>query len=525
MDDSVAESGSRRLAASDVKALRVFLRAGVNQTGTRKFMDPGTRARIELHFPLDGAVELVRVALDRLTQSRAISEEESLAWLNAAGMLTPIRAKSEVANALGLGSTRAVDGRLRKVDRVMAPELSRLSLSSPRESIFDPLGLLLRAVELDSEEDYDSADGYMLAAADLSAVKDYSRIKLRGADRSKRARVRRQALEFHRRGSLVAKSVIPVLPPTSVEPVWCTLADEPTAAVDELERVWRANIVVAYPLLIDHALRLVPDLSAAGIETRLKLLEVIANLYRDAEVLAAITWARLWGSEVARAYPGSNDIRLIKAKRTVAHGLQVHGYWPASIRMLKSCEFNLLRDYKDHPEFALELGDIRHRLLSSMLAAGEASDANTLARRLALNEDTPGPAGVVRDALHVRSIEVQVNRRHGARVYGSAYDAALSAAFDELAAASGARYFGLADAILHSSHRVGDWATITNLVEKHSIGAPAQWANLAHRIEHRIVALQAKVSTLPAPNELGLTTPLHPLRKGGRVAADLSSAI
>jgi len=81
---------------------------------------------------------------------------------------------------------------------------------------------------------------------------------------------------------------------------------------------------------------MVPDSTAAGVDLRLRLLELESTIHREIESLSALA-SRARGYEEATVLLGLTDLEVVKARRTRGHVLQLHGYLDAARVDLRGC--------------------------------------------------------------------------------------------------------------------------------------------------------------------------------------------
>ena len=283
------------------------------------------------------AARALAVALQRLVSLGQCTREEAEAWSHAAALDGRRATKKAIGEALGR-SVRGVDLRLATIDNALADLINAEGTPAPSHR-GNPaaIQILYESARKRVYGSVDQADGFYSAAADIEGIELRSRARAQGRDRTKRARARRAAaLRFARAPGLGIQldrlSWATGTDQALVAVSW-TLHEDPMLALQELENAWQKGEVLAYPLLLDNAVRLIPDVRAVGVENRLRLLEIGCNVLRDSESLLALGWAMSWVHE-ARKHLGPNDIQVIKAHRDLGHMLQLHGFLRSAAREL-----------------------------------------------------------------------------------------------------------------------------------------------------------------------------------------------
>jgi hypothetical protein len=283
------------------------------------------------------AAGALAVGLQRLVGLGRCTSEEAEAWSHSAALDGRRIPKETIAAALDR-SIRGLDLRLALMDKALADLIKAEGTSAPaRRPSTTAMQILYESARKRVLGSVDEADGFYGAAADIEGMALRNRARSQGRDRTRRARARRAAaLRFARAPGLGiqldrlswATGTNPALAAVS-----CTLHEDALMALQELEDAWEKGEVLAYPLLLDNAARLIPDVRTAGVESRLRLLEIGCNVLRDSESLLALGWAMSWAYE-ARKYLGPSNIQVIIARRDLAHVLQLHGFLLSAAREL-----------------------------------------------------------------------------------------------------------------------------------------------------------------------------------------------
>jgi hypothetical protein len=231
---------------------------------------------------------------------------------------------------------------------------------------------------------------------------------------------------------------------------------------------------------------MVPDSTAAGVDLRLRLLELESTIHREIESLSALAW-RARGYEEATVLLGLTDLEVVKARRTRGHVLQLHGYLDAARVDLRAALRTISEVSAENEPWHAEYGDVL-LCCSSVEVAAESpyTDGRDLVRRALAQEPNAGLLpGLLRNQLQFASIDevaLRQRRRPLAKQKSEPYEAAL----DELAAiltivAPSARY-AIWDSIVVAALRVGDTAAIrevtVSIARVNVNGAP----NLIHRL-------------------------------------------
>ena len=157
---------------------------------------------------------------------------------------------------------------------------------------------------------------------------------------------------------------------------------------------------------------MVPDSTAAGVDLRLRLLEVGSTIHREIESLSALAWASAWirgGDGSAR----SNDLEVVKARRTRGHVLQLHGFLVAARVDLRAALRTISEVSAENEAWHAEYGDVL-LCCSSVEVAAESpyTDGRDLVRRALAQEPNAGLLpGLLRNQLQFASIDEVAFRR------------------------------------------------------------------------------------------------------------------
>jgi len=247
------------------------------------------------------AARAFAVALERLVGLGRCTRAEAEAWSDAAALEGRRITKKAISTALGR-SVRGLDLRLAMIDKALA-DLINAEGTPPPSCRGSPVAMqmLYESARKRVHGSVDEADGFYSAAADTEGIGLRSRARSQGRDRTRRARARRAAaLQFARApgpGIQLGRLSWATGEDQDLAVVSCTLHEHPLLALQELEDAWQKGDVIAYPPLLDNAARLIPEVGAAGVQSRLRLLEIGCNVLRDSESLLALGWAMSWVRE------------------------------------------------------------------------------------------------------------------------------------------------------------------------------------------------------------------------------------
>jgi hypothetical protein len=413
-----------------MREVRRWLRDQLNARGPRHHNpDLSRRWRGD---PIAAALEISEL-LAAVTAKGQLDARDGQAWADVAGLDGRRHPKSDVAEALKL-SLRGLDLRLQHVDRVLERHLGSSPAQRPDTALRpSPDQLLFLSAITRMHGHFDEADGIYSAAADAEGVPTTVRRKPQGRDRTRRLRARSTAqTTATRRVRHLRLDVVPSIATEGLVAMPYTLYSDPYMAVEELRRAWKAGDVTSYPLLLSNACRLVPDLRTAGPALRLDLLEIGCNLLRDSESLLAIGWCRAWMQEARRAQ-GPRDIRIVKARRTLAHVLQLHGFLSSAATQLDRAIRELPKANVPASDASDELCDLLLRRSSVEVARTESANLRYASLCVEQGLERAFPAlrpGLLRNRLQLASLyESRVRRRRSPGITrGSAgYEQALAA--------------------------------------------------------------------------------------------------
>jgi hypothetical protein len=265
------------------------------------------------------------------------------------------------------------------------------------------------------------------------------------------------------------------------------LHKDPQLAVAELYRAWTNTDADAYALLIDHAFRVVRAIDR-GDPVRLHLLELVANILRDADSLLTLPVATRWLHE-ATVGPRVPNRPMIAAIRTRAHVLQVHGHldlaaaeFERALAMLPSVRF-------DRPDDGWsEQVDLLLRRASVELCYAQRANTKRIDRWLHHVETLPAPANplqVLRIELQLAALSLKADgRRHSPQAMRR-YDANHDRLLGALSPGPGHFSLGALNTLVRVDLQVGESPTVVaRLIEDWipQLERVSAWANQFHRL-------------------------------------------
>lgn len=353
------------LVAADVRAIREWLlldlrcvRAlnGAEVIGLTEVPKP------ELARKVFGSAEppAVRAHLAHLLVSeRAVAGVTALdaaLWIDAAGLRGERTDVRSLAREMGL-STRQVHRRILAVDASMAQLLTSTDAASVVEGTLAP-------DRLDAQELWEAVRAECLMsrdpdrAADALLALSRNRSGSRGTPSSRRDddapvyRAGNKDARYRDAGRAVnwlattahRPPLAPLRDPAELTGSLVTaeaveLTDDPHESLDQLERSINSNQREVLPLLLHHAGRLIPDVAAAGVDTRLRYLGLAYFATFEPQNVHALRFARARQDEALRYSPrGVQDWSVFKGMAGRAfmlgalghHGAAVQGYLAAT---------------------------------------------------------------------------------------------------------------------------------------------------------------------------------------------------
>lgn len=470
----------------------------------------------------NNAARALPVALQRLVSLGNCTHVEAEAWSDAAALDGRRITRKAIGTALGR-SVRGLDFRLAQIDKALADLINAEGAPLPSHPGSPAaVQILYESARKRVRGSVDEADGFYNAAADIEGIGLRSRARAQGRDRTRRARARRAAaLRFARASGLGIQldrlSWETGKGPALVE-VSCTLHEDPLLSLQELEDAWQKGEVLAYPLLLDNAARLIPDVRTVGLESRLRLLEIGCNVLRDSESLLALGWAMAWAHE-ARKHLGPNDNQVIKARRDLGHVLQLHGFLLSAARELDRALESLSRADISGIYYRAELTNLLIRRSSIEVAAGGSGKllyARSLLHRAVQLQYEPLEPALARNRLQLESIQYAQNRdrrtfRSRRRTEG--YEDALVDLGRIAADAKGSARYAVWDTMIAAAIRVGDVQTIRHAVEAVQVLPQLDSsANIFERLRKRLLLASAEIACVRDLRDVPIIVPVNPLR-------------
>ncbi|WP_439663849.1 hypothetical protein ACSHWB_21825 [Lentzea sp. HUAS TT2] len=477
------------------------------------------------------ATHLVRFrTMDRL------NSEDLWLWLDATGLTSDPAPVTQIAQDTGV-TRRTVERRLDAVDASIARILTATRLLAHDVSA-DPLDAV-NLLALRSEASNAADPGRDSAALDAFTA----RILPRDAQppqltkpnhyKDKDKRYRDSWRVPSRLLTIAARP--PLRPPRLVPATRLSLTDDPHDALRQLNQAYAARRTDLYEFLLSQAERAIPDVHAAGPQTRLALLEIAHVITRDAENVVALRYARAWELEAA-ALPSPHDreLAVLKARAGQAHVCQMFGLLDSANQLYRSAaaiaatgEFGphrreamtALHDVLGQIVFTEALIGIRRDTVAAVLDRMAA-----VADELADGVDVPG--GPYSGALDIgytlarRRFEAEFafsTSKHtlSALPVGRVRDLALHRAYDAFSTLSAAlpsthRILAAADLGMAWSIRERDMATARTHFARfaHVSEHVGSFANLSYRMQSRIrSALGLMPDLTELPEVPGLTGP------------------
>jgi hypothetical protein len=510
--------------ADDVRELRRWVWAQLSVRATHRPV-PAAAQRWG-GDPLLACNDLAAVLLE-LCRDGAVTAEDARAWAADAALTGQRIRKESIAKELGL-TIRGLGGRLARVDDALAGALNARMPPSPAghpDEVEQTAAALTAAAVAVVEQRWELADAYQILARETAGLPMIDVSILRGKNRSKRSRALRSARAALPRSA----SMRPVLPrlqrpggATPIDTISSSLHPEPGRALAELERAWHDGAANAYPLLIDHAIKLIPNVRSANPLSRLRLLEIVVNILRDTESLLAIPAATMWLRESLQVV-GPYDRRIIAALRSRAHVMQLHGYLAIAARSLDEAihRFRAIR-YTSEADRRSEWIGLLTRRASVEVARGAAGDIGILTERLQQLSVLPEAANnpmMPRLQLHLQAAKIEAEGWHGSpsRPLREGYDKAQENVIRAIGSAQGAQPLAMVDTLLAAALRVGEGPKfLTWLMSDvlHPLGADIAWGNQFDRMRQRLRQTNGRV---PHPDDVALPMVESSLRVFGTV--------
>lgn len=507
-------------SAAQIAEVRRWLWEQFNVRRDRSLIAPRLAAGLWASDPTAAARSLGR-CLAVLVQAKQCDVRDATAWAKMASLEGKRTPKSTVALQAGTGE-RGLHNRLHRVDARIAELINTEGLPVPGLRANHTEVVVQGLVESTQSRLHgriDEGDGIYLAAAELADAPPSHRACAWGRDRTRRARARHRA----RAGLPLRAGRLPMpldlgLPPQSNKLVLSPyeLSDEPGRAIDELRRAWQDRASDVVPILLAHAALVADDERIAGIDTKLRLLETGSNILRDSESLLALSWSTVW-LRTAEQHLGSRDIQVIKARRTRAHVLQLHGLLKVAGLELDAGRraIGAVRCDVEHRE--AELVDLLLRRTSVDIAGGTPTVHESRQKLFRAFEHDPNPGllpGLLRNQLQLASLHEAANRRR--RTFGGlrsrGYEAALDELMTVLEQSEPTARIAMWDSIVASASRVGDTETVRQAATAASLLSQTGAVNLLHRLKLHL-AVAARLPGLWELRDVQIEVPQDPLRR------------
>lgn len=461
-------------------------------------------------------------SLEVLVKVQRCTAEDAETWSVLASLTGERTSKRLVAFQRRL-SERGLDKRLSAVDKLLAqvmsaknPPVQQVAVSTAELAVQG----LIDAAQAKLHGQVDAADGIYQAAEELAGVPPEHRAAPSGRDRTRRARAKHRALAAM--PLRVNRSAVPLdlgPPPADgkLVPVHYQLHDEPGQALAELNQAKQAGAVHALPVLLDHALKLMPNADAAGVANRLSLLGLGSTILRECESILALPWSTAWLREAMR-YSEGTDLQVVMARRTRAHVLQLHGFLSLAGHELTAARTAIDAVRMDDEHRTAELVDLllRQTSVNVALASGSAvNESEHLLREAFAHEPNEGLLpGLLRNKLQIASIRAAAHRRR--RTFGgrttSDYESALAALMAVLENTPASPRHAIWSSLLAAAIRVGDTSTVELVARAVLRDSGPGSANLLDRLRQHLY-LAAQLPGLKEIRDVHVVVPDHPLRR------------
>ncbi|KXP08823.1 hypothetical protein AXK60_09175 [Tsukamurella pseudospumae] len=505
------------ITSAEVNLMRRWLWEQFNISAHFRTEAPGFAIREWNTDPVACARSLV-ATLNRMLQEGECVARDAITWARSASVEGRKVSRVVIASDLGL-QPRDLHRHLATVDEAIARHASKFGFErtkhiTTREKVISGL---VQAAAARIQGSIDEADGFYLAAADLADLPTTVRILPVGRDRTTRTRVRHRA----RRTLPLSPKVSPEGAAHDILVMRSSLESDPAEALRQLEHAWRIGDFAALPLLLQHALSAAPDPVSVGPNLRAWLLEVGANIFRDAESLMALTWTSAWIREATADAPGARRIAA-NGRKTRAHVLQLHGFLDAAGDELKLATEAFAEVDHRIEDYQIIKADLQVRSVALAALSGDVVLAHDLLEKIEDNVSDQMKLGAQRYRLQIESMAVArtLQRRSFSRVRAAKYEHALSRLSAALPSVPADRRLTVVDTVIAAAVRVGDVASIRTFVDQ------IDWveASAQPNIKFRLAGRLKQAAKLPLLGDLGdirLGSEYHPLRSAGMVPRDL----
>jgi hypothetical protein len=229
-----------------------------------------------------------------------------------------------------------------------------------------------------------------------------------------------------------------------------------------------------------------------------------------------VPWATAWLREAAY-HLGRRDIQVVKARRTRAHFLQLHGFLEVAALELDAARRAVGATRAEAEYRSAELVDLLLRT-SVDVAEGSVSTLDEGRGRLhQVFDQEPNPGlmpGLLRNKLQLASIQDAANRKR--RTFGdrkaSAYDSAVAELMAVLERSPAPARYAMWDSLIAAAIRVGDTDTVQQAADAVVLLPTNGPVNSLDQLRLRL-ALAARLPGLGEIRDLKFFVPDHPLRR------------
>ncbi|WP_328995539.1 hypothetical protein OG394_13005 [Kribbella sp. NBC_01245] len=440
------------------------------------------------------AVRELRIALADAVAAGEVSAVDASVWAAAACLDGVRTSKAVLAAKLGLASIRSLDARLDTVDQVLAGRLGAEGAAATIRPVAGEalaIAALSEAAVARSNGEVESAEAYERLA------REHQNLSTDGPRRSGADRVRRHRAGNRARPALARLATrlpaVPRLQPAGQDGRLTQLSyqlfDDAELAVGELDRAWRNSAAEAYPLLVDHAMRVTRPLRP-GERIRLHLLELVVNIVRDTDSALTLPVTTRWLREaVTGAGPASRAA--VAATRSRAHVLQLHGHLDLARSELDRAlaVFPMVRFDRLEDRWS-EYMDLLLRRAAAELCLGAAADRELTARLVRRAKDVPGALASVQLArvelnLDVLRLDLGGVRANANSALGRRYSRRQAQLVEALDVERGRFPLGALNSLVSAAVTVGQGATgIGELIERSlpRLDVQPAWANQFYRL-------------------------------------------
>jgi hypothetical protein len=513
------------ISGDDVRRLRVQLRDRLRTPETTKgrpaekdeFGPPGIWGPLLEHWSAAALRAALSRWLVRYRDSVGISADDAWTWLDSLGLTGDPVPVTALAAEAGV-TTKTINRRLAGLDKEIAQllEIHPLEIDTHASRSLSTREILaLRAEALTARDPARELDAIDTFAKRNPTLRDSARGKPITPDEDKRYR---DSLRVSERLETMAHR--PAMRPIrSSARLYAAdglvLTEDPREALRQLERAWQEHRPELFEFLIAHTNRLIPDVAAAGVEARLRFLEVAHNILRDAENLIALRYALAWEAEAAAHHPGgSRHVSVLKARAGQAHIYQMFGHYEISFDIYrKVAEQAIVHPPLGEREEVLQfVNDVMGQVIfTETLKGGSYQAATTALKQMDRITDHASGNPEVRFTHARRRFELQlVTNTEKERILAApasrTRNRSITRAFDD--------FFGVTNSLVGLNRKLAaadlgvcwgirdrDLGTVNHFVSQFRVVQENQggYANLLNRIDHR---LRASARLWPALSEI-----------------------